>query len=61
MISRLWSKSHTQSAIKALRVEGFVVTKIDEGYECFIDGNLIFRAMLSNTSYLVRYNENLYL
>lgn len=61
MIVRTWSKVHTQQAIKVLRTEGYLVFKSEFGYECVLNGELLFQAMVGNSGYLVRYNENLYI
>lgn len=60
MVSRIWSKQQTQATIKALRAEGYAVDKVSNGYEAKLDGNLIFKAMIGNSAYLVRYDANLF-
>ena len=60
MISRVWSKKQTQQTIKDLRTNGYDVEKLSNGYEVKLDGNLIFKAMIGNNSYLIRYDANLF-
>lgn len=61
MIVRKWSKSHTQSAIKVLRAEGYLVEKTSAGYECIFNGLTIFYAIAYPTNFVVNYDQNLYL
>ena len=60
MLSRIWTKTQTQTTIKALRVAGYNVVKIDSGYSLTINNEILFKAMLGSNGYLVRYNENLF-
>ena len=56
MKSALMKKKDCQALIKKLRQAGYVVDKISGGYECYLDGDLIFKAMDGRNAYLVRYN-----
>lgn len=60
MTSRVWSKPVTQDIIKQLRNAGLVVDKLSSGYECKINGHLVFKAMIGSQGYLVRYDEKLF-
>ena len=55
MLTRLWTKKQTQSAIKALRDAGLTVIKLDAGYECMMNEKLLFKAMVGTNGYLIRY------
>ena len=61
MVSKIWTKKLTQITIKQLRDAGLTVTKLDAGYECKINDELVFKAMIGTSGYLVRYNENLFI
>lgn len=60
MISRIWTKKQTQETIKALRAANLNVEKTSNGYECKINNNLVFKAMIGTNSYLVRYDAKLF-
>ena len=60
MITRIWNKKQTQQTIKDLRNNGFVVDKLDNKYECYEEGKLIFMAMLGTNTYLIRHDEELF-
>jgi hypothetical protein len=60
MVSTVFSKPQTQQVIKDLRAAGYNVNQKSQGfYECHLDGNLIFAAMVGNRGYLVRYDAKL--
>jgi len=53
--SRIWSKSDFQEMLKAVRKQGFIVSKIDSGYTMHANnGVLLLRAMNGRNGYLVR-------
>ena len=58
--SKVWTKPQTQSVIKMLRDNGLNVVKLNSGYECKVNEQLIFRAMIGNNGYLVRYAAELF-
>lgn len=60
MTSRIWTKPQTQEAIKALRNAGLTVDKVGSGYECKVNNNTVFKAMVGSRGYLVRYDQNLF-
>lgn len=60
MTSRIWTKTQTQSTIKALRGAGYTVAKLGAGYECIANNELIFKAMIGSNGYLVRYKADLF-
>jgi hypothetical protein len=60
MITRIWTKQQTQKTIKALRLAGYAVNKVPNGYESTLDDNLIFKAMIGTRGYLIRYDANLF-
>ena len=60
MLSRIWTKTQTQTTIKQLRKSGYIVSKLNSGYECMLDDKIIFKAMNGQNGYLVRYEESLF-
>jgi len=66
MTSQLWTKKATQGTLKELRHAGFIVNKVNSGYEAFdtdFDGNqeeLVLKAMMGLGGYLVRYEPRLF-
>lgn len=60
MKSAIWSKIQTQNTIKTLRAAGYVVDKINAGYQATHDGQLVFKAMAGHRNYLVRYDQRLF-
>ena len=61
MTAQLWSKKDTQGTLKELRHGGFIVNKINSGYEACDGDELVLKAMLFTNGYLVRYEERLFL
>lgn len=62
-IARVWDKKYTQDVLKKLRESGYIVTKLEGGYEATMsDGNkeLVFKAMNGHRGYLVRFHPNLF-
>lgn len=59
MVTKVFSKPQTQQVIKDMRSAGYTVDKLDGGYECKLYGNLIFKAMIGNRGYLIRYDAQL--
>ena len=64
MTTRIWTKTETQTTIRALRHAGYHVRK-HYGYiymtdEKDADGQCVFTAMLGRRGYLVRYNPDLF-
>jgi hypothetical protein len=57
MTSKIWTKKVTQQFIKTLRDAGLTVDKIDSGYQCKLNEEVIFKAMIGHAGYLVRYEE----
>ena len=60
MTSRIWNKKDTQGTLKELRHAGFIVNKINMGYEAFDGEELVLKAMLGFGGYLVRYENRLF-
>ena len=60
MIVRIWTKAQTQTTIKALRTAGYIVEKLNAGYECKLDNEVIFKAMIGTNGYLIRYKDGLF-
>jgi hypothetical protein len=58
--SRVWTKPQTQNTIKVLRESGLNVVKLNSGYECKVNDQLIFKAMQGHNGYLVRYVNDLF-
>lgn len=56
---QIFSKVQTQKVIRDLRKAGYEVERKTNGYECHLDGALIFAAMVGSRGYLVRYDERL--
>lgn len=70
MVARVWTKTQTQKAIKAIRAQGLKVIKNSAGiYECHAfhmnhkerGKQLIFMAMPGTSGYLVRHDVDLFL
>ena len=60
MKTKIWSKSQTQSVIKALRNAGLTVNKTHSGYESSVGKTVVFRALIGSQGYLVSHDENLF-
>ena len=60
MIARVIPKRNVQAMIKALRAAKLNVVKVDSGYECSLNGELLFQAMNGRRAYLVRMRSNLF-
>jgi hypothetical protein len=60
LTARVWSKPVTQQVIKQLRNAGMTVKKINNGYECHVGNELIFKAMIGTQGYLVRFNPEMF-
>ena len=61
MTSRLWTKKETQGTLKELRHAGFIVNKVNSGYEAFDGDELVLKAMVALQGYVVRYDERLFI
>jgi hypothetical protein len=60
MIARVIPKKNVQAMIKALRAAKLNVAKTDSGYECSLNGALLFQAMNGRRNYLVRMRADLF-
>jgi len=55
--TRILAKRAMQVTLRDLRYNGFLVTKLNAGYQATgANGELVLRAMRGHTGYLVRYN-----
>lgn len=61
MTTKIWTKPQTQKLIRALRKEGYTVSKSPSGaYACYIFGNRVFTALPGSCgTYLVTYDDRL--
>ena len=60
MKTRIWKKKYTQEVIRELRKAGYQVDRLDAGYQCEFEGNVIFAAMKGSSGYLVRHHPKLF-
>jgi hypothetical protein len=56
--SVVMSKPRLQQTLKDCRRNGFTVDKRNSGYDVFNDDQLIMRAMIGTSTYLVRFDQN---
>ena len=57
---KMWSKKETQRVLHALRRAGFRTEKDVGGYTVYDGDDLIMRALLANSFYIIRHDEDLF-